>query len=97
LSTTLPSATLHEDEARLEVEMVRRSMADVHRDEISLEVTLAVTKRTLLKQMRLRWGPLSAETEQIIETTQDVNQLEEWLDRFATAETVDAVGIVSAN
>jgi hypothetical protein len=83
-------AALEDDEARLEVEMVRRSMADVHRDEI----TLAERKRTLVEQLRLRWAPLPAEVEQAIGATQDAEQLAEWLRRFVTARDLDAIGIV---
>ncbi|HYT92646.1 MAG TPA: Rpn family recombination-promoting nuclease/putative transposase [Gemmataceae bacterium] len=86
-------AVLRDDEARLEVDMVRRSMADVHRDEISREVMLAERKRTLLRLLGLRWGSLPAETKQVIEATQDANQLEEWLGLVITADNLDAVGI----
>jgi hypothetical protein len=84
---------LRDDDARLEVEMVRRSMADIHRDEARLEGALAANKRTLLELLRLRWGPLPEETEQVIQATQDADRLEEWLRRFATAKTLNAIGI----
>jgi hypothetical protein len=84
-------------ESRLEVDMVRKTLADVHRqegrDEGRREGALAVSKRTLLGQLRQRWAPLPAETEQTIEATQDVNQLEQWLLRFATALDLDSIGI----
>ena len=83
-------AVLRDDEARLEVDMVRRSMADVHREEI----TLADRKRTLLELLRLRWGPLPTETMQVIETTQNADQLAEWLRRFATASGLETIGII---
>ena len=70
--------------------MVRRSMADVHREEI----TLAVNKQTLLEQLQLRWGPLPTEMEQVIETTQDTDQLAEWLRGVITARDLNGVGIV---
>jgi hypothetical protein len=81
---------LRDDEARLEVDMVRRSLADVHRE----EGALGAKKQTLLEQLRLRWGPLPAETEQVIQATQDAEQLAAWLRRFATAGNLDGVGIV---
>jgi hypothetical protein len=92
-------AALYDDDARLEVEMVRRTMVDVHRDEGRAEgrreERIADRKRTLLEQLRLRWAPLPAETEQVLEATQDADQLAEWLRRFATATDLDAVGIVT--
>jgi hypothetical protein len=64
---------LRDDESRLEVEMVRRTLADVHRE----EVTLAERKRALVELLRLRFKSLPAETEQVIQTTQDADQLAE--------------------
>src|SRR6202044_2024149 len=78
-------AVLSED-ARLEVEMVRRTMADVHRD----EATLAANKRTLLELLRLRFKSLPPETELAIAETQDADQLAEWLRGVVTAKDLDA-------
>jgi hypothetical protein len=82
--------SLRDDEARLEVSMVRRSMADIHRE----EGAIAAGKRTLLEQIQLRWGPPPAETQHAIQTTNDPDQLAQWLRAFATARDLDAVGIV---
>ncbi len=82
-------AALKNDESRLEVDMVRKTLADVHRD----EGALAANKRTLLRQLRQRWAPLPPETEQTIEATQDAEKLDEWLLRFATAKDLDSIGI----
>jgi hypothetical protein len=73
--------------------MVRKTLADVHRDEGRREGALAANRRTLLRLLRQRWAPLPPETEQTIEATQDANQLDEWLLRFATAEDLDSIGI----
>src|SRR5207302_222659 len=81
------------DEDRLEVQMARRTMADIHRDEGALAERLADRKRTLVELLRLRWGALPPETEQVIEATQDADRLAEWLRRFATAKDLDGVGI----
>jgi hypothetical protein len=87
-------AALRDDEAKLEVDMARKTLADVHWEQATLQATLAANKRTLLRQLRLRWGPLPTEVEQVIETTEDAKQLEEWLHRFATAPSLKAVGIL---
>ncbi len=52
-------------------------------------------KTTLIRQLRKRFGALSAEIEQTIEATEDIAQLDEWLDRFATAKALRDVGITS--
>jgi hypothetical protein len=88
-------AALRNDETRLEVEMVRRTLADIHRDEARDEERLAERKRTLLEQLRLKFKSLPAETEQTIEATQDAEQLAEWLRRFATATRLKTIGIVA--
>lgn len=56
---------------------------------------LHARKTTLVRQLRKRFGAFSAEIEQTIESTEDVAQLDEWLDRFATAKTLREVGIAS--
>jgi hypothetical protein len=87
-------AALKDDEARLEVDMIRRSMADVHREEGRLEGAVAERKRLLLELLRLRFKTLPVEVEQVIEATQDPDQVAEWLRRFATAKNLARIGIV---
>ena len=70
--------------------MMRRTLADVHRD----EGALTARKQTLLEQLRLRFKSLTPDVEQAIQATQDTNQLAEWLRRFATAKDLDSIGIV---
>jgi hypothetical protein len=87
-------AALKDDEARLEMEMIRKTMAQVEAERYTREATLAANKRTLVDQLRLRFKRIPPEIEQTIQTTQDADQLAEWLRRFATADDLDAVGIV---
>jgi hypothetical protein len=84
-------AALRNDETRLEVEMVRRTLADIHGD----EARLAERKRTLLEQLRLRFKSVPVETEQTIEATQDAEQLAEWLRGVITARDLRSIGIVA--
>ena len=74
--------------------MVRRALADVHRDEGRREGSLAADKRTLLRQLRLRFSPLPVEVEQAIEATQDADRLAQWLDGIITKPDLDSIGIV---
>jgi len=80
---------------RLEVDMVRRTMADVLMDKGRLAERLEDRKRTLVEQLQDRWGPLPEQTAQAIEATQDAEQIRAWLRRFATANDLASVGIVS--
>jgi hypothetical protein len=84
---------LRHDEDRLEVDMARRTLADVHRDEGRLEGALAADKRTLLNLLRLRFKSLPPQMEQTIQATNDPERLTEWLSRFATATDLDSIGI----
>jgi hypothetical protein len=90
-------AALKNDESRLEIDMVRRTLADVHRaegrDEGRREGEIAARKQTLLDQLRLRWAPLPPMIEQAIEATQDPEKLAEWLRGVITARDLDSVGI----
>ncbi len=83
-------AALKDDETRLEMEMIRKTMAQAEAERYTLEAN----KRTLVKQLRLRFPPLPAEIEHTIDMSQDADQLAEWLDRFATAQDLDAIGIL---
>ncbi len=97
------NAALRHDEDRLEVEMVRRMMPEIHREEGReegrregrLEGALAADKRTLLEQLRLRFHSVPREVEQAVQATKDADQVTEWLRRFATATDLDSIGIVS--
>jgi hypothetical protein len=87
------NAALRNDESRLEVDMVRRTLADVHRE----EGEILAKRSTLLDQLRLRWGDLPAETKQVIEATQDADKLAEWLRGVVTKDTLEAIGIRPSN
>jgi hypothetical protein len=86
-------AALKNDESRLEVNMVRRTLADVHRDEGRREGEITVRKQTLLDLLRVRWGTVSAETEQAIAATQDAEKLAEWLRGVVTSKDLKSIGI----
>jgi hypothetical protein len=77
-------------EVRPQVAMIRKTMAQAEAERYTLEER----KRTLVKQLRLRFPPLPPEIEQTIEHTQDADKLAEWLERFATADDLRAIVIV---
>ncbi len=81
-------------EDRLEVEMARRMMSDIHREEGRLEGVLADRKRTLLEGVPLRFGSLPPQIEQAIRMNQNADQLAEWVRRLMTAKDIADVGIV---
>jgi hypothetical protein len=85
------------DERRREVYKMGQTMADVLRDEGRekgfREGELQTRQQTLLLQLRERFGKVPKATEKVIAATQDVGRLEAWLKRFATADTLEDVGI----
>ncbi len=50
-------------------------------------------RETLLRLLKRRFGNVPAAVSATIRATDDPEQLDEWLDRFATAATLDDVGI----
>ncbi len=87
-------AALKDDEDRLEMAMVRKTMAQAEAERYTLTERLAERKRTLVELLRLRFDPLPDEIEQTIASTRDADTLAEWLRRFATADDLDSIGIL---
>lgn len=70
---------------------MRRTIAD----ELEEQGAVKRLKKTLIRQMTRRFGDVPAAVSATIGATDDLEQLDEWLERFATAETLDDVGIGS--
>jgi hypothetical protein len=82
-------ASVATDVQRQEVFQVGRTIADELKDEGRLETA----RETLTRQLRRRFGEVPEETVAVIASTRDLERLNGWLDRFATAETLEQVGI----
>jgi len=82
-------ASVQTDEHRQEVFEMRRTIAD----ELKEEGAIRNRQQTLIRQLKRRFGDVPDELSSTIRATNDPEQLDEWLDRFATAETLDEVGI----
>jgi predicted transposase YdaD len=81
------------DDHRQEIHAMGQTIAEKLIEEGMEKGELQSLKRTLLLQLRTRFGKQTAKTEAIIEQVQDPRQLETWLKRFATANTIRDVGI----
>lgn len=68
---------------------MRRTIADMFKDEGRIEKS----HQTLIRQLQRRFGDVPDELLSTIRATTDLEQLDEWLDRVVTAETLDEVGI----
>jgi ElaB/YqjD/DUF883 family membrane-anchored ribosome-binding protein len=54
---------------------------------------LQTRRETLVRQLRKRFGSVPSEVVSVVETTDDVDQLDDWLDRLVTAQTLEELGI----
>jgi hypothetical protein len=68
---------------------MRRTMADVLEEKGALKKS----RETLLRLLKRRFGNVPAAASATIRTTDDPEQLDEWLDQVVTAATLDDVGI----
>ena len=82
-------ASVRTDEHRQEVFEMRRTIAD----ELEERGAIRNRQQTLIRQLKRRFGDVPDELLSTIRATNAPEQLDEWLDRFATAETLDEVGI----
>jgi hypothetical protein len=82
-------ASVQTDEHRQEVFEMRRTIAD----ELEERGAIKNSQQTLIRQLKRRFGHVSDEVASTIRATNDPEQLVEWLDRFATAEALDEIGI----
>jgi hypothetical protein len=92
--------SIRSDPLRREVEAMWKSTADIveerERKKGREEGELNMRRRILERQLRQRFGRVPRSVVQIIRTTADVARLDAWLDAFATAETLNDVGITPA-
>ena len=74
-----------------------RTMADVlierGRIEGQTETAIETRQQTLIRLLRRRFGKLPAKVTRAINATTATEQLDEWLDRFATAQTLEELRI----
>jgi hypothetical protein len=100
--------SMHNEQLRQEVIEMGKSMADVlmergeRKGRIEGERTgeeraaLRTRQQTLVRQLRKRFGNVPRGVVRAVESTADVAKLDDWLDRFATADTLDDLQIPAA-
>jgi putative YhgA-like transposase len=81
--------TMIPDDIREEVIEMGKTMAEHDREVTRLEHS----RSTLLRQLQRRFGEIPEGLVTIIEATKDQARLDGWLDRFATADRLEDVGI----
>jgi predicted transposase YdaD len=66
------------------------------RTEGRTEAAIKTRQQTLVRQLRKRFGTVPRGVVRAVESTTDVAKLDDWLDRFATADTLDDLQIPAA-
>jgi ElaB/YqjD/DUF883 family membrane-anchored ribosome-binding protein len=91
--------SMENEELREEVIEMGKSMADVLMErgwtEGWTKAEVKTRQETLVRQLRKRFGKVPRGVVRAVESTADVAKLDDWLDRFATADKLDDLGIPS--
>ena len=93
-------ASVRTDELRQEVSAMGRTIADdliaKGRKKGRKEEQVRSRRQILLNLLRSRFGELPRETRAAVEANKSVPELDAWLERFATAVTLEDIGIGSS-
>jgi seryl-tRNA synthetase len=96
----LERSALHEAiDASVQTDQHRQELFDMGKtiaDELKEEGMLKARRQTLIRQLGKRFGEIPDEMIRTIETTQDAEELDRWLDNVLTAKNLGEVGIASA-
>jgi len=86
-------ASVGTDELRQEVSAMGKTIAEALIEKGRKQEQLRSRRQILLNQMRGRFGDLPPETVAAVETNKSVQELDTWLERFATAARLEEIGI----
>ncbi len=81
------------DEHRQEVFTMRRTIAGEWKKETRKEEAVRSRRQVLLDLLRERFGVLPQETVATVQSTKSTKELDAWLRQFATATTLEEIGI----
>lgn len=73
-----------------------KSMADVLMERGEQRAAVRTRQQTLIRLLRRRFGDVPRGIVRAVESTTDVAQLDDWLDRLVVADTLDELGIPAA-
>src|SRR5579864_2278386 len=83
----------HRQEVRKMGQTIAEALKEEGHQQGRLEGALTSLQQTLIRQMRKRFGSVPHKVSARIKATKDTNQLETWLDAFATADSIAEIGI----
>ena len=82
-------ANLPENEIRKEIEMVEKSYADVLLEEGIEKGELKKSQESILRFLKARFGEVSTSITQKVNSTQDMEKLDSWIDLAATCASLE--------
>lgn len=85
--------SVHTDRRRRESGQMAKTIAEALMEEGEWKAERRTRQQTLLRLLGRRFGDLPPDLVRIIESTQEIEQLDEWLDRFVTATRLEDLGI----
>jgi hypothetical protein len=86
-------ASVQTDERRQETETMTRTIAEALREEGRREGELRSRQQMLVRLLRARYKKVPKAMERTVLATEDLGRLDTWILRFATATTLDEIGI----
>jgi hypothetical protein len=83
-----------QDEAtRQEVVKMRKTGAEALMERGAQKAGLLTRRQTLVRLLHRRFGSVPSDVVSVVEAADDVDQLDDWLDRLVTAQTLEELGI----
>ena len=70
-----------------------RTHRRIAKNEGRTEAAIETRQQTLVRLLRRRFGSVPSELVNVVETTDDVDQLDDWLDHLVTAQTLEELDI----
>jgi len=93
LASDLMENSVQDEATRQEVVKMRKTGAEALMERGAQKAGLLTRRQTLVRQLRKRFGSVPSDVVRVVEATDDVERLDDWLDRFATAQTLEELGI----
>jgi hypothetical protein len=85
--------SVQDEVTRQEVTKMWKTGAEALMERGAHQAGLQTRRQTLVRLLRKRFGKVPSAVVSVVEATDDVDQLDNWLDRFATAQTLEELGI----
>lgn len=73
-----------------------KTMADVLMEKGASQAAVQTRQQTLVRQLRKRFGDVPRDVVDTVQSTTDIDQLDEWLDRLVTVDTLEELEIPAA-